>query len=132
MFFKDYFKDTDTIQQQETQKKQQSQALYDFYQEYATEKLDNYNKQANISIRVQGFNFVDNCMDKFGMMDIYGPKCFDGASVTLMLLHSKKVAQIWRTHTFIDGKEVEPLKFNYWKPLVESYKKHYQMLDSKY
>lgn len=132
MLFKDYFKDTDKVQQAKELKNQKGQELYDFYIEYATEKLDGYSKKPNIWITVKGFNFVDKQIDNLDTINVYGPKCFDNAGVMLMLLHSEKVAQIWNNHTFINGKEVEPFKADCFKSLYDNYNEFYQFLDSKY
>lgn len=122
MLFKDYFELGKDKEKEAKELHEQALNLYAIYFNYIKDKMDNYNKEANISVLIKGYNYFNNRYNDFGSVELYGPYVFNHACITLIYQPlNRKMVQIWNNHVFIDGVEKGEFKFNYKKTILENY-----------
>lgn len=123
MKFKDYFKLGKDKEQEAKDLHQQASNLYEIYYDYIENQMDNYDKDANISVIIYGYNYFNGRHDEFGCVDLYGPYAFNNAEVTLVWQPlNRQMVEIWNGHVFINGVEKGKFDFDPDKSLLENYK----------
>ena len=73
MKFSDYFAKSKELEIKDKKKKETNQLYYDMYYDYIFNHMDDYSKDANITVFIYGFNFQTHNYYDYGSVDLYGP-----------------------------------------------------------
>lgn len=107
MKFSDYFAKSKELEIKDKKKKETNQLYYDMYYDYIFNHMDDYSKDANITVFIHGFNFQTHNYYDYGSVDLYGPYCFNYKQVLLFYDSDiDKMIEVWGDHVFVDDTEI--------------------------